>query len=148
MKLTFNSKRLTVEKNMSESNIGGRQNNGCRNLIWVMNAIIHEQLKSVLNIPLMIQQYDYTQMFDGMNLKESFADLYDGGIKDNNLQLLYAANRKIHFRVRTPTCMTEEQNLEQVVVQGDTCASASASVQCDNFGKQLLEDKQIFTIWS
>ena len=83
-------------------------------------------------------------MFDGINLKESCADLYDGGIKDDDLQLLYAANRKIHFRVRTPTGMTKEQTLEEVVLQGDTWASASASVQCDNFGKLLLEEKANF----
>ena len=52
--------------------------------------------------------------------------------------------KKIQFRVRPPAGMTEEGALEEVVLQGDTWASVAASVQCDAFGKELLEEDAPF----
>ena len=73
---------------MSGSNIGGRKDKSCINHIWVVNAIIHEQLSSKKNHPIVIQQYDYTQMFDGMVLKEALADLYNSGVQNETLHLI------------------------------------------------------------
>ena len=144
MRMAFNSKTDMINSNMSSSNIGGRKNKSCRNHIWVLNVIIHEQLRTVKNPPLLLQQYDYRQMFDGMNLKESINDLYDVGVQDNTLKVVYEANRNINFRVRTPAGVTEEGILGEVVLQGDTWASVAASVQCDAFGKELLEENYPF----
>ena len=83
-------------------------------------------------------------MFDEINLKESINDLYDAGVQDNTLQMIYEANRNIHFRVRTPAGLTEEGTLGEVVLQGDTWASPAASVQCDAFGKELLDNEAPF----
>ena len=44
MRLLFNSENDMIESNMSDSNIGGRQNKSCINHIWVINSIIHDQL--------------------------------------------------------------------------------------------------------
>ena len=38
----------------------------------------------------------------------------------------------------------EEISRNQIVMQGDTCASTMASVQCDAFGKELLEEEVSF----
>ena len=83
-------------------------------------------------------------MFDGMNLRESINDLYDVGVNDNTLQLVYDANKNIKFRVKTPAGLTGEGVLQEVVLQGDTWASVAASVQCDAFGKELLEEEAPF----
>ena len=80
MRLLFNSESAMVDKNMSESNIGGRKNKSCVNNIWVINSIIHEQLSSKTNKPLLFQQYDYQQMLNSMNLKEACGDFYDFGL--------------------------------------------------------------------
>ena len=56
---------------MSDSNIGGRENKSGINHIWVVNGIIHDHLSSVKKKPLVIQQYDYRQMFDGMDNVEA-----------------------------------------------------------------------------
>ena len=144
MRLAYNSKKDMIDSNMSQSNIGGRKNKSCRNHIWVLNAIVHDQLSSVHKNPIIFQQYDYKQMFDGINLKEAINDLFDVGVKDNTLQLVYDANKTVQFRVKTPVGMTEEGSLEEVVLQGDTWAPVAASVQVDGFGKELLEEEAPF----
>ena len=109
----------------------------------MVNATIHDQLPSVFSLvwkpPLLLQQYDFRQMFDGINLKESINDLYDVGVCDDTLRMVYEANQNNNFRVKTPCGLTEEGSLGKVVLQGDTWASKVASVQCDAFGKELLE---------
>ena len=46
--------------------------------------------------------------------------MYDAGVKDDNLALIYRANKEINMAVNTPTGLTQRQNLENVVLQGDT----------------------------
>ena len=52
-------------------------------------------MSSKKNKPVVLQQYDYEQMFDGMDLKQAMSDMYEAGLKDNNLALLYRANAEI-----------------------------------------------------
>ena len=59
MKLIYNSKYNVIEENMSESNIGSRKNKSSIDHIFVINSIIHEQLKSIHNSPLQIQICDF-----------------------------------------------------------------------------------------
>ena len=93
MKILFNRNSRKIDEKMSDSNIGGRKNKSCINHIWVMNAIIHDTLSSTKNKTIVIQPYDYSQMFDGMELKESLADLEsEAGIKDDTIHLLYQEN--------------------------------------------------------
>ena len=126
---------------MTDSNIGGRKDKSCINHIWVMNGVIHETLSSKKNKPIVIQQYDYTQMFDGMNLKESLNDLETKAeIKDDTIHLLYNANKNIQVKVKTPFGLTNELLVDEAVLQGEVWGSSLASNQVDTFGQEMLED--------
>ena len=144
MKLLHNSEARMINNNMSDSNIGGRKKKSCINHIWVPNSIIHEQLNSQSNKPIILQQYDYQQMFDSMNLKEACSDLYDIGLASDKLQLVYNANKNVRVKVKTSSGITKETIMKELVMQGDIWASTMASVQCDAFGKELLEEEASF----
>ena len=139
MKLVYNSQYYIIEENMSESNIGSRKNCSCIDHIFVLNSIIHDQLKSVRNPPLQLQICDFQQMFDGMNLQEARLDLYDSGVKDNHLTLIHESNKDIQIKVKTPNGLTVEHTLKENVLQGDTLSSIIASNHVDTIGKKLLE---------
>ena len=125
---------------MSECNIGSRKNRSCIDHIFVLNSIIHEQLKSIKNKPLQVQICDFQQMFDGINLQEAMIDLFDSGVNDNNLTIIHEANTDIKIRVKTPNGLTVEHNLKENVLQGDTLSSIIASNQVDIIGKKLLKE--------
>ena len=76
-------------------------------------------------------------MFDAMELKEAISDAFDAGIDDDNLSLLYDANKEIQMAVNTPSGLTERQSLENVVLQGDPFGSILASVQVDSICKDI-----------
>ena len=83
-------------------------------------------------------------MFDGMNLKEALSDLFNSGIEDDTIQLLYQANKDIAVQVKTPFGRTEEVVLEEVVLQGEVWGPSLASNQVDTFGKEMLDDDASF----
>ena len=87
-------------------------------------------MKSVL-----YQFYDYSQMFDAINLQEAISDIYDTGVDDENMVLLYDANKEINMAVKTANGLTERQLITDTVLQGDTWGSILASVQVDKIGQ-------------
>ena len=50
---------------------------------------------------LVIQSYDYTNMFDSISLDITISDLYDSGVEDDMLVLLDAVNRNMKITVST-----------------------------------------------
>ena len=71
MRLLFNLKYPVFDAHMSDSNVGGRKNKNGINHIWLVNNIIHEHMSSVKKVPVVIQKFDYVQMFDGMDSSEA-----------------------------------------------------------------------------
>ena len=77
-------------------------------------------------------------MFDAIDLKQALSDLYDVGVMDNTLKLLYEANKEIKMAVKTPSGLIERQVVKDCVIQGDTWGSILASVQVDSIGKEFV----------
>ena len=139
MRLLYNDKYPIIDKNMSDCQMGGRKGKGCKSNIWIINGIIHEVLKSKNMKPIILQIYDYKQMFDSIDLEKALSDLYDFGVNDETLALLYKANHEIQMSVKTPSGLTERQTVKDIVLQGDTFGSILASVQVDSIGKEVME---------
>ena len=58
-------------------------------------------MKSKRRKPVLLQIYDYAQMFDSINLKKAINDIFDAGLKDDNLILIYKANEEVNMAVNT-----------------------------------------------
>ena len=136
MRLIYNMKYSDIDENMSDCQMGARKGKGCKNNLFIINGIIHEVMKSKKMTPILLQIYDYSQMFDSIELEQAISDIYDAGVRDDVLSLLYQANAEIHMAVKTPSGLTERQVLKDVVLQGDTWGSILASVQVDSIGKE------------
>ena len=82
MRMIYDSKYPEINSNMTDSQMGGRKGMGCRNNIFILSGIIHEENKRKRE-PIMFQIYDYAQMFDSINLQEAISDIYDCGFRDD-----------------------------------------------------------------
>ena len=140
MNLIYDSKYFKIDKNISDCQMGGRKNKGCKNNLFILNGIIHDVLRSKKNKPIVIQYYDYKQMFDSINLKEAINDVYDAGFDDALLNLLYKANQEINMAVKTAHGLTERQTIHNTVLQGDKFSSLLASVQVDRIGQECMNE--------
>ena len=139
MNIIYENKYSEIDKKMSNCQMGGRRRKGCKNNIFILNGIIHDVLTSKKMNPVVFQFYDYSQMFDSINLEEAICDLYDTGVTDENLSLIHQANKDIKMAVKTVHGLSERQTIENIVLQGDTFGSILASVQVDKIGKDCME---------
>ena len=135
MKLIYNEKYKIIDSNMSDSNVGARRNKNIRNHIFVVNGIINDVLSSKKNKPIDIQIKDYKQCFDSMWLEETLNDLYEAGVTDDTLAVLYEANKEVNVAVNTPNGLTLRQKIEKIILQGDVFGPIECSVSVDTFGK-------------
>ena len=62
MRMVYNDKYHIIDKNMSDSQMGGRKGKGCRNNIFIINGIIHDVLRSSKNKPVLLQTRKYSCM--------------------------------------------------------------------------------------
>ena len=69
--------------------------------------------------PILLQFYNYSQMFDSINLKEAISDIYDTGVNDDN--------EEVHMAVKTANGLSERQLVKNCVLQGDKWGSILAS---------------------
>ena len=139
MRMIYNDKYPVIDANMSDCQMGARKNKGCKNNIFIVNGIIHDVLSSKNKKPVLLQIYDYSQMFDSISLKQAISDVFDAGFDDDKLGLVYKANEEINFAVNTPSGLSERQVVKNCVLQGDTWGSILASVQVDSIGQECVE---------
>ena len=88
MRLIYRDNYDTIDRSMSDSQVGGRKKKNIRNHIWVINGIINDVLHTKKKTPIDIQIYDYKQCFDSLWLQECMNDIWDAGLKDNAFALL------------------------------------------------------------
>ena len=62
-------------------------------------------------------------MFDSVNLKEAINDIFDYGVKDDELHLIYQVNNKVYMAIKTPGGLTDRQTINNCLLQGDTWSS-------------------------
>ena len=140
IRLIYNRKYYIIDSNMTDSNIGARRKKGCRNHIWIINNINYEHSRSVKLAQLVLQSWDFSQMFDSMVLDTTISDLYDHGADDDLLVLLDQLNRDISMSVNTFYGSTEKVLIPRLVAQGDLMAPLMAAVQVDSISRRLQEE--------
>ena len=116
MKLIYQDKYEEIDSNMSDSNVGARKKKNIRNHIFIINGIIHDVLSSKKKKAIDIQIMDYRQCFDSMWLEETMNDLFEAGVNDDNLALIYEANKEVQVAVKTPNGLTERKHIKEIIL--------------------------------
>ena len=111
------------------------------NHIFVLNSVINDVLQNRKK-PIDIEILDYKQCFDSMWMEECLNDLWEAGIQDDHLALIYEINKNIDVAVKTPFGLTERKQVERVVMQGEVYGPLCCSVQVDTFGKECIQQRK------
>ena len=69
--MIYNSCYSKIDDNISDGQMGGRKSKGCRNNISIVNGIIHQVVSKKDKKPVLLQIYDYAQIFDSIDLKQA-----------------------------------------------------------------------------
>ena len=127
IKMVWSDVYPILDKNMSDSNVGGHRNKNIRNHLFVVNGIINVVINGKAK-PIDIEILDYRQCFDSLWLSESINDLYESGIHDDKLALIHAANKHNLVAVTTIVGLSKREAIEKIVMQGEVTGSG----QCSN----------------
>ena len=74
-----------------------------------------------------------------INLNEAISDIFDTGLDNNTLGLIYKSNSEVSMAVKTPHGLTDRHTVKNIVLQGDKFGSLLASVQVDKIGQACMQ---------
>ena len=113
-----------------------------RDNIFVINAIlnsIRKQNKDAHDI----QVYDVDKCFDSMWLHECINALYEAGLNNDKLPLLFMSNSTAQVAVKTSTGLTDRISILKIVMQGTVWGSLFCVALMDRLVKLVNNDENI-----
>ena len=122
-KLIYKNIYDTVDQNLTDSNVGARKGRNIRNHCFIVNSVIQSEnanKSKSQGINLLIG--DFKKCFDAMSLPIAMNDMFNAGVTDDNLNLLYNSNEQSDISVKTPFGKTERVPVKKTVCQGDVNA--------------------------
>ena len=137
-RLIYDDKYDCIDRNMSDSNVGGRKRRNIRNHLFIVYGIINSVMNNESS-PIDLQFYDLKQCFDAMWLEESMNNLADTVGEshwDDKLALIYQNNCVNHVAIKTPFGLTKRVSVENIVTQGGVWGPLQCSNQIDGIGKE------------
>ena len=132
--------------NMSDSQVGGREGYSIRNHLFILYSCLNSANRHE-SPPIDIHLYDLSKCFDGLWLEECCNNLYEAGITDDKLAMIYEGNQTNRVAVKTPGGLTRRETIERIVTQGGVTGSLCCAVQTDKIGKDALENDKFLYMY-
>ena len=126
---------------MSDSQVGAREEYSIRNHLFIIYSCLNSAAQHE-SPPIDIHMYDLTKCFDGLWLEECCNNLYEAGVVDDKLALVYEGNLINKVAVKTPGGLTDRRIVERIVMQGGVTGPVCCAVQTDKMGKDALNNNQ------
>ena len=120
--LVYNDEYATIDSNLTDSNVGARKGRNIRDNIFVLNAVINSVRKGKEE-PIDAQLFDIEKCFDALWLSECINDLYDAGVQNDNLALLYNSNKNAKVAIKTAQSVSKRFDIQDIVMQGSVWGS-------------------------
>ena len=141
-RLIYNDEYELIDSNLTDCNVVARKGRNIRDNIFVLNAIMNDAVngsKEALDIGI----YDVEKCFDSLWLKECINDIYDAGLKNDKLNLLYLMNETAQVAIRTPWGLTERETMKNIVMQGTVWGSLFCTGTMDKLGKLKYSNEEM-----
>ena len=90
-KLMYDDEYENIDANLTNCNVGSRKRRNIRDNLFVINAITNASKQNPKEA-IDINVYDVIKCFDSLWLSECINDLYDAGLQNDKLVLLYKSN--------------------------------------------------------
>ena len=135
-KLIYKNIYDPVDQNLTDSNVGARKGRNIRNHCFIVNSVVQEEnanKSKSKGVNLLIG--DFKKCFDTMSLPITMNDMYNAGVTDENLNLLYNSNEQSDISVKTPFGKTERVPVKKTVCQGDVNSPFLCTTQVDSISE-------------
>ena len=133
-----------VDKNMSETQAGGRAGRNITDHLFIIRAIIKRC--KYLNKLVLIEFLDLVKAFDKMVLKNIMNDLWKCDVRGKLWRLIYIMNKQAIVSIKTSFGKTECIKIGETLKQGSVTASLLASMHTDTVN-ELFENQGLGTYY-
>ena len=141
-RLMYNDEQSTIDANLTDCNVGSRKNRNICDNIFVNCAIMNSIVKGSEE-PVDCQLYDIEKCFDSLWLHETINDLYEAGLTNDNLNLLFLENQNANIAVKTSHGMSERRTIQNIVMQGSVWGGLKCVTTMDKLGKIAYDNPDI-----
>ena len=90
-----------------------------------------------------IQAYDVDKCFDSLWLKGVVCALYEAGLQNDKLPLLFLENRNAQVAIKTSGGITERVSMTDIIMQGSVWGSLCCVAVLDKLGKHAYANKEL-----
>ena len=141
-RLIYIDEYKTIDENLTDSNVGARKDRNIRDNIFVLNAISNSVLKGRED-DIDIQVFDIEKCFDALWVQECINDIYDAGLTNDKLPLLFLENANGQCAIKVNDGKTKRMNIKNVIMQGTVWGSLFCTVTMDKLAKLIYQDKEL-----
>ena len=120
-RLIYNDEYNTVDSGLTDCNVGCRKKRNVRHILFVINAVTNSSKKGTDN-PCDICVYQVRKCFDTLWMSECINDLYESGLTNDKLCLLFHANKSARIAIKSSSGVSERFTIHNKVMQGTVWA--------------------------
>ena len=141
-KLIYNDEYRNIDKNLTDANVGARKKRNIRDNIFVLNAITNSRRKEKEE-SLDLQVYDIEKCFDSLWLHEVINSLYEAGLQNDKLPLLFLENSSAQVAIKSNERISMRTSTKDIIMQGSIFSSLCCVVLMDKLGKLAYNNQQL-----
>ena len=127
-----------IDEGISESQCGGRKKRSTTDQLFIMYRII--EYNKHIGDETYVTFVDAEKCFDKLWLKDCLISLWEKGMKATDIRMIYMMNKKAKVKVNTPSGLTSEFAVEEIVKQGTILGPKLCCRQTDDinrYGKMI-----------
>ena len=141
-RLIYNDEYHNIDSNLTDCNVGARKGRNIRDNIFVINAITNSVRKG-REEAIDIQIYDVETCFDSLWLQECINDVYESGLNNDKLPLLYLENLNANVAVKTAKGRSNRTDIKNIIMQGSVWSSLLCTTSMEKLGKMIYENEDL-----
>ena len=137
-----NESYYTINNNLTDGSVGARKCRSVRDSIFVISAVTNS-LRNAHCETIQLQVMEAIKYFDKLWLQSCINSLYEAGIDNDYLNLLYIDNRNANIAVKINNQLSSRISVKDVVMQGSVWGSLKCTIKLDTLNKTALSDDTI-----
>ena len=145
-RLIYNDEYSTIDSNLTDSNVGARKGRNIRDNIFVLNAVINSITKGKED-PVDIQVFDVEKCFDALWMEECINDIFEAGVTNDKLPLLFLENRNAKVAIKTSEGLSKRVDIQNIVMQGSVWGSLFCTTTMDKLGQLAYENEDLLYMY-
>ena len=141
-RLIYNDEYEEIDSNLTDSNVGARKGRNIRDNIFVINSVVNSVLKGKAE-QIDVQVFDVEKCFDALWVQECINDLYEAGLDNDKLPLLFLESQNAKVAVKTSFGVSKKVDVKNIAMQGSVWGSLFCTTSMDKLGKYVYENPDL-----